>query len=41
MFKCPAEEGRNVDGMDNEQPIPLPDVTVEEFETLLNFFYSL
>jgi hypothetical protein len=40
MFDCPVEEGRNIDGMSNEQPIPLPDVTVEEFETLLGFFYS-
>ncbi len=44
MFACPSPEGersQDPEGVCDEHPIPLPGVTVREFETLLEFFYSL
>jgi hypothetical protein len=34
-----GKEGDATEGMTEDQPIPLPDVTVQEFEVLLRFFY--
>ncbi len=39
MFSCPAGEGASPEGMNDEQPIPLPGVTTKEFEALLDYFY--
>jgi hypothetical protein len=41
MFSSPPEENGQPDGMHDEQPIRLPETTVEEFEALLDYFYSL
>lgn len=39
MFQLPAGQGAAEDGRNDEQPITLPGVTVEEFKCLLDFFY--
>ncbi|KAF9449333.1 hypothetical protein P691DRAFT_812712 [Macrolepiota fuliginosa MF-IS2] len=41
MFTSPNEEGVTPDGMRDQLPIPLPGVTVKEFEALLDYFYLL
>ncbi|KAF5350610.1 hypothetical protein D9756_008633 [Leucocoprinus leucothites] len=40
MFSVPTE-GAEVEGMNDDRPIRLPDVTVKEFELLLNHLYNL
>ena len=39
MFTCPPEKQAKVDGLSDDQPIRLPQVTAFEFKTLSRFFY--
>jgi hypothetical protein len=39
MFTSPPVEGKNVDGMSDNQPIILPGVTIREFEALMEYLY--
>lgn len=39
MFTSPPEEGKDPDGMSDDQPIRLPGVTVPEFEALMDYLY--
>lgn len=41
MFSVPPVEGAEVEGMSDDRPIYLPDVSVKEFELLLNHFYKI
>jgi len=40
MFACPTPPESVAEGGSDENPILLPDVTCEEFEVLLQFFYD-
>jgi hypothetical protein len=40
MFACPTPPESMAEGGSDENPILLPDVTCEEFEVLLQFFYD-
>ncbi|KAL4244341.1 hypothetical protein ABKN59_010658 [Abortiporus biennis] len=40
MFQLPSGESSSQEGTSDDNPIVLPDVTVEEFEALLEFFYD-
>ncbi|KAF7762114.1 hypothetical protein Agabi119p4_8707 [Agaricus bisporus var. burnettii] len=39
MFASPSEEGKDPDGMHDDQPISLPGVTIREFEALMDYLY--
>ncbi|KXN84418.1 hypothetical protein AN958_12628, partial [Leucoagaricus sp. SymC.cos] len=41
MFSVPKEANTETEGMSDEHPIHLPDVTAREFELLLDHFYAL